>query len=433
MPRKLLHKILQYAFLNREIHSKQSTIILFLFLIGFLSKTQGQDPKSQNLEDKVNQLIALGIEQQAFPGAQVILYKKDSVLVNQSYGYHTYDSLKEVKSTDLYDLASVTKVMASTLVFMKLYEMYNIDLDQKVSEYVPLLKRSNKKNTTFRQVLSHSGGWIPYLTHQTTVFRKKGTLKRNTLAMKASPRFPTQISENWWIHKNYTAKIFRRIRKTPLESVGTYSYSGLWFFLLPQLTQQLSGLSFDEFLNTHFYTPMGLDRITFLPRKKFPLDEIVPTEQDTLFRKQLVRGWVHDEAAAMMGGVSGNAGLFSNANSLYPLLVMLLQKGTYKENQYLKPETVTLFTQRAYPNTDNRRGLGFDKPSVNKEESSYPSQLASPESFGHTGFTGTFIWADPQQEAFVIFLSNRVYPYRSQTGLYDLNIRGQLLDYVLED
>lgn len=433
MPKKLLLKILQSVFLQKGLYFKRSIIFLLFFLISTQLKAQREDSIGQNFENKIDQLISTGIQQKAFPGAQVFLYKKGKVLIDRSYGFHTYDSLREVKPTDLYDLASVTKVMASTLVFMKLYELYDIDLDQKVSVYIPQLRHSNKKNTTFREVLSHSAGWIPYLTHQTTVFRKKGTLKRNTLALKSSSRFPTQISENWWIHKNYTHKIIRRITKTPIESLGTYTYSGLWFFLLPQLTQQLSGLSFDEFLNVHFYHPMELKRITFLPSKKFPMDEIVPTEKDTLFRKQLVKGWVHDEAAAMMGGVSGNAGLFSNANSLYPLLVMLLQRGFYNETQFLKPETVTLFTQRAYPISENRRGLGFDKPSVNKEESRYPSQLASPESYGHTGFTGTFIWVDPQQEAFVIFLSNRVYPFRSQTGLYDLNIRGQLLDYVLEE
>ena len=178
---------------------------------------------------------------------------------------------------------------------------------------------------------------------------------------------------------------------------------------------------------------MKLERLTFLPSKKYNKKEIVPTEYDSQFRKQLVQGWVHDEAAALMGGVSGNAGLFSNAASIMPILEMLLNNGTYNGRVYLKAETVALFTKRAYPNSNNRRGLGFDKPNLVGDEVRYPSTLVSESSYGHTGFTGTLIWIDPKKNGFLIFLSNRVYPSRTQQGIYDMNIREQLLDHAFQN
>jgi len=183
----------------------------------------------------------------------------------------------------------------------------------------------------------------------------------------------------------------------------------------------------------HFYDQLKLDRLTFLPSKKYPKVQIVPTEYDPQFRKQLVQGWVHDEAAALMGGISGNAGLFSNAASIAPILEMLLKNGTYNGRVYLKAETVKLFTSRVYPNGNNRRGLGFDKPSLAEDHDRYPSALVSNSSYGHTGFTGTLIWIDPEKDGFLIFLSNRVYPSRSQLGIYKMNIREKLLDNVFQN
>ncbi|MDC6478500.1 serine hydrolase [Flavobacteriaceae bacterium] len=373
-----------------------------------------------------------GIQNKAFPGAQVLIFKNDSIQLNKSYGYQTYDSLNPITNSNLYDLASVTKVLASTLAFMKLYELYDIDLNKKVSSYIPLLKRSNKKNTSFKEVLSHSGGWIPYIAHQNLIYKKNGDYKNRTVSSKQNDKYPTQISDSLFIHKKYAKKILSRIKKTKIGDSGTYLYSGLWFFLLPELTLELSGLSFTGFLNTHFYSPLKLKRLTFLPSNQFPKDEIVPTEIDSLFRKKLVQGWVHDEAAAMMGGISGNAGLFANASSIAPLLKMFLQKGSIDGIQLLKPKTLELFTQRTFPQSENRRGLGFDKPSI-KIDDPYPSELVSPESYGHSGFTGTFIWVDPIDKSFVVFLSNRVYPSRNQRGLYELGIRRKLLNVTIEN
>lgn len=416
------------------MHKKLSYLFIILnCMIHLDGSCQETDSNLNRLEGSIDELIYFGIQQKAFPGAQVLIYKNGQIQLHKSYGFHTYDSIVKVEDDHLYDLASVTKVLAATLAFMKLYELYDINLEDKVSQYIPFLKNSNKKRTTFREVLSHNAGWLPYIAHQNMVFKKNGRFKKRTLSTIPSSNYPIQISDSLYIHKNYSKKIFRRIKKTPLGELNTYKYSGLWFFLLPKIVQTISGLSFNSFLEKHFYNPLELEHLTFLPHQRFLKNQIVPTEKDSLFRKQLVQGWVHDEAAAMMGGISGNAGLFSNALSIAPLLQMLLNQGIYHDKKYLEPETINTFIQQTYPKSLNRRGLGFDKPSTDpNQENPYPSALASPKSFGHSGFTGTFVWVDPTHDCFVIFLSNRVYPSRKQRALYDLSIRGTLLDYAIQ-
>ena len=417
----------------KKIISISFSIFNLIFTQFITGQNSQKNSSDELLGEKVDSIIQMGIREKAFPGAQVFLFKDDSIKLFEAYGFHTYDSITPVAKNDLYDLASVTKIIGSTLAFMKLYELYGINLDQKVSEYMPLTKRSNKKNTTFREVLAHQAGWSPYITHQNTVFRKNGEFKSRTLSNKKSNRYPYALSDSLYIFKNYQRKIMQRIKKTPVENIGKYRYSGLWFFLLPELVKNLSGLSFDAFLDTHFFQPLEAKRLTFNPSLKFKQEEIVPTEKDSLFRKTLVKGWVHDEAAGLMGGVSGNAGLFSDAKSLSKILQMLLNKGTYKGKKYLKAETIELFSSQAYPSSENRRGLGFDKPSLDSDSSSYPSEICSPESYGHSGFTGTFVWINPTHNSFMIFLSNRVFPTRAQKAIYSLGIRGKILDVLLEN
>lgn len=412
--------------------------VICLFSVVWFIGLQGQESLYTNISDtlefKIDSIVHEGIQKKAFPGAQVLIYKHDSIRLNKSYGFHTYDSIVRVKNHHLFDLASVTKILASTLAFMKLYESHNIDLDQKVADFIPMIKNTNKKNSTFREILSHQAGWLPYIEHQNTVRRKNGKLKSRTLSAKQGKRYPNPISDSLFIHRKYEKKIMRRIKKTPVENIGDYRYSGLWFFLLPNMVERISGQSFDQFLDTHYYDPMEIERLTFNPSFKYSKEEIVPTEKDSLFRKTLVHGWVHDEAAGLMGGISGNAGLFANATSLAKLLKMLINKGQYEGKQYLKPETIALFTSRAYPETENQRGLGFDKPTLDTIPSErYPSEKSSPESYGHSGFTGNLVWVEPVHECFMVFLSNRVYPTREQKALYQLGIRGNILDVAIEE
>ena len=202
---------------------------LIVILIGLNLRLNAQE-KKKSLYFMADSIIDFGIQNKAFPGAQLLIYKKDSIQLLKSYGYHTYDSIVKVKNTDLYDLASVTKILAGTLAFMKLYELYDIDLNERVSEYLPFLKRGNKKKSSFKQVLSHSAGWIPYIAHQNLIRKKNGKFKTGTLKIKKSKRYPTQISDSLFLFKNYPKKIMRRIRKTDIKTVGEYLYSGLWFF-----------------------------------------------------------------------------------------------------------------------------------------------------------------------------------------------------------
>ena len=376
---------------------------------------------------KADSVVNAGIKAQAYPGAQLLIFKKGEVIHHKSYGHHTYDSLVQVEDHHLYDLASVTKILAGTLSFMKVYETAGIDLNAPVNTYFERLKNTNKKNSTLKEILSHSAGWQPYIAHQTTLKRKNGSFKKRGVSLEKSSKYPTAIYDNLYVHKNYKKLIYKRIAKTKLKTKGEYLYSGLWFFLLPEWIEERTGKSFSNFLSDSFYKPLGADRLGFLPLEKFPKAEIVPTEIDSYFRSNLVQGWVHDEAAALMGGVSGNAGLFGNAESISKVLEMLLYGGTYKNQSYLNQSTVDLFTQKAYPNQINRRGLGFDKPDYLMEQT-YPSESLSPQSYGHTGFTGTFVWVDPIYEIFIVFLTNRVYPNRSQRGLYQLGIRSKLVE-----
>ena len=399
---------------------------------------QAQESLSSSLNDaleyKIDSIVQMGIEQKAYPGAQVLIFKNDRIRLNKSYGFHTYDSISPVENHHLYDLASVTKILASTLAIMKLYEIYDIDLDGKIADYIPMIKNTNKKNTTFREVLSHQAGWLPYIEHQNKVRLKNGKLRARTLSTKQSKRYPDQLSDSLFIHRKYKKKIMRRIKKTPVEKIGEYLYSGLIFFLLPGMVQEMSGQPFDEFLECHFYKPMGIERLTFNPSFDYQKEEIVPTEKDSLFRETLVHGWVHDEAAGLMGGVSGNAGLFANASSLAKLLEMFLNVGQFEGKQYLKPETIDLFSSRAYPKTENRRGLGFDKPTLDSiAKNRHPSIKSSYSSYGHEGYTGNTVWVDPINQCFMVFLSNRVYPTRENRNIINnLKIRSHILDAAIQ-
>lgn len=406
---------------------KTHILLLALIVTGAFSLTLAQSDISKQIDDVVEHAIA----QKAFPGAQLLIAKSGTILHHKSYGYHTYDSIQAVSSEDLYDLASMTKVLASTLSFMKWYEDLKIDLDAPLKDDFRILK-GRKGKTTYREILAHQAGWIPYIAHQYKVVKKNGAYRSKTLNTALSEKYPLQLNDSLFIYYKYPQKILRRIKRTPIKNIGTYRYSGLWFFLLPSLIEAHYQMPFDHFLATTFYHPLSADRLVFKPADQFEKERIVPTEIDTLMRHSLVRGYVHDEAAALMGGVSGNAGLFGNALSVFRVAELFRQKGTIDGKRYLSASTVELFTRKAYLNSDNRRGLGFDKPDLSDQEDPYPSALISESAYGHTGFTGTAFWVDPESELVFILLTNRVYPSRTQQGLYALNIREQLLDLAVQ-
>ena len=394
---------------------------IILFIILFTCKTQSQTSQSNEIDSLINS----SIKYKNFPGAQLYVKFKDSVIINKSYGYHTYDSIVNVNNKHVYDLASLTKVLASTFSIMKLYDENRLSLEDKVSYYFKELKNSNKKNTTIFESLSHTSGWIPYISHQNFIKKRNGNLKTSIVRKENLKRFSIKMNDNLFLKNTYSKKLFKRIRKSKLNKTGVYDYSGLFFFYVPSLVHNITGVDFESYFKKTFLSDKK-SSIVFNPTKEFKKEMIVPSEYDSIFRKSLVHGYVHDEAASFMGGVSGNAGLFGNAESIGTLLNILETESTM-----FKRTTVQKFTSYAFKNSPIRRGLGFDKPYSSDQYGEYPNKNLSKNSFGHTGFTGTMFWVDPDKKLTIVFLTNRVYPSRTNQSFYKNNVRSKLIDILL--
>ena len=394
-----------------------------LLLILFVSKAQFQTVELEKIDSLINSSITL----KNFPGAQLFVKYKDSIIINKSYGFHTYDSIIKVDNKHLYDLASLTKVLASTFSLMKLYDENKLELNDKISDYFPELKRSNKKHTTIFESLSHTSGWVPYISHQNFIKKRNGDLKRSIVRNKMHKRFSVQMNNNLFLKNSYSKKLFKRIRKSKLNTVNAYDYSGLFFFYVPKLINKVTGLNFENYFYNTFINKKEIT-LLFNPTNVFSKKIIVPSEYDSIFRKELVHGFVHDEAASFMGGISGNAGLFGNAQSVGSLLNFLGPNSTL-----FKQATIYKFTSYAFKNSKIRRGLGFDKPYSNDEYGEYPNKNLSKDSFGHTGFTGTMFWVDPEKKLTIVFLTNRVYPSRKNQSFYENNVRSKLIDLLLKN
>jgi len=385
---------------------------------------------SQNFT-KIDSLIENSIGLKAFPGAQLYI-KTSNYTYSKSYGFHTYDSLIKVEQDHLYDLASITKTLAATLAIMKLYDEKKLRLDDIISKYIKRLNGSNKKNSSFHELLIHQSGWKPYISHQLSLIKKNGKLKSRFIDDKSSKK-RIQLANNLFIKKSYYDKIVRKIKRTKIKSKGEYLYSGLFFCLVPEIVENVSGKSFQNYLYENFYSKIGVS-LMFNPAKNYQLNKIAPTENDVTFRKQLIQGYVHDETAAIMGGISGNAGLFGSANDVGKISELLLNKGKLNTEQILNESTIKYFSSpENYKNERAVRGLGFDKPRLTSSGNITPSQKFSDLSYGHTGFTGTFFWIDPLKETIIVLLTNRVYPSRSYENLYDLEVRRKLIDLIIEN
>ena len=396
--------------------------IVFVLFISFYSYSQ--------IGKSIDSLINSSIKLNAFPGAQLYI-KKGNYEFKKSYGFHTYDSLTKVEDDHLFDLASITKSLAGTLALMKVKDDYNFNIDKNLKFYLNDFNKTKQGNTSIKDLLTHTSGWRPYINHQQYLVKKNGKLKRKFVKKSLSKKFSNQLSRSLYIKNNYYKVIKKRIKKTELSSVGSYRYSGLFFCLIPEIIKNLTGENLDKYLNDKFYLPMGLSA-TFNPLNKYNIEKIVPTEIDNNFRKELVQGTVHDETAAIMGGISANAGLFSNAEDLSIILKMILNKGIHDNKQMIDSETIKLFTKNHIKNDSlNNRGLGFDKVRIVSENKIYPNEKLSNKSFGHTGFTGTMFWVDPENDLIIVFLTNRVYPNRNEGSFYEINVRNKLLEIIL--
>ncbi len=371
--------------------------------------------------DKIDSIALNGIEIKAFPGCQIIGIKNGYIFYDKSFGYHTYDSVQPVLRDDLYDLASLTKILATTPALMKLVDEQKIDIHGKLSDYLLYLKGTNKEEIGFREVLTHQAGlfpWLPY--YENTLFDNDW----DTAVYRSiiSEEFPVRVAKNMYISENYQHNIYEQIIDSPIGE-KEYAYSDLGFYFLKELIEQLTNAPFELYVDNEFYQPLGLKYMTYLPLRKIPISKIIPTENDMLFRHQLLIGDVHDQGAAMLGGVSGHAGLFGNAYDVAVIMQMFLNGGNYGGRAYISDETLEFFTDVQFPENDNRRGLGFDKPMLEFEEHLGNCKSASPSSFGHSGFTGTYTWADPETGLIYVFLSNRIYPEMNNSKIMDLDIR----------
>ncbi|MFH6602950.1 serine hydrolase domain-containing protein [Maribacter algicola] len=386
---------------------------------------------SAYIHTQVDSIITNGIKQEAFPGAQILVAKEGKIIFHEAYGFHTYDSIQPVAPNDIYDLASVTKIMGPLPAIMKLVDERKLDLDIPFSNYWKRWQgQKDKENLTLREILAHQAGLTPYIVFLNEVIKKNGKVKKRFVKKRLKPRFENQAYPGLFVKNRFNRKMYRIIDRSKV-SEKKYRYSGLTFLIFPELIEQLTGESYEAYLEKNFYLPMGATTMGFKPSTKGFSNNIVPTEIDTLFRHTLTHGWVHDENASLLGGVSGNAGLFATATDLAKMMQMYMQFGTYAGNRYISEETLREFIRVQYPENENRRGLGFDKPLLGNDtlylKDSYPAPEVSPKSFGHSGFTGTFVWADPNNQLVYIFLSNRVYPSREHSNIYKLNIRSAVL------
>jgi len=385
---------------------------------------------SVTLNSKVDSIVKSGLDSLAYPGCQVLIARKGIVVLNKCYGFHLYDSTEAVSENDLWDLASVTKVSAATPSLMLLNDRGLFDPDKTLGHYLPWYRFSDKGDMILRDMLAHQAGlksWIPFWRN---TINEDSTFKSGIFSDFHNRKFSLPVTDSMYINRHYIKEMFREIRDSE-TGPKRFVYSDLTFILAAEIIESLTDTTIDKFAPQNIYRPLGAFNIIYNPLEKYPKDRIVPTEYDSLFRKQLLRGTVHDEGTAMLGGVSGHAGLFATGNDLLKLIEMYRRGGEYGGVRILSQEVLKEYTRVQYPENENRRGLGFYKPMLPNDtippEEIYPCRSASPASFGHTGFTGTMVWVDPEAELSYVFLSNRVYPTRNNNKLSEMLIRGKIL------
>jgi beta-N-acetylhexosaminidase len=376
--------------------------------------------------------IALdAIEKKAFPGCVILAARHGEIIYHKAFGNYEYGASPAMSPESIFDLASVTKISATTVSVMKLYEEGLLDLEKSLGDYLPWTKGSNKAGLKIKDILLHQAGLVPFIAfYKETIDPATGEPNPAIYVKKSQKGYGVRVAENIYLRDDWNDTMFSRILKSPLGPRNKYVYSDNDFIFLGKIVEELSGMTLDQYTQKNFYNKLGMYSTGFTPRKRFQVECLVPTETEKHFRQQTTRGDVHDEGASMFGGVAGHAGLFSNAYDLSLLYQMLLNGGRLNGERYFKESTIKLFT--SYGSKISRRGLGFDKPEKENKlrREPYPSSLASPETFGHTGFTGTCVWVDPKADLVYIFLSNRVYPTRDNNKLGQMLIRGKIQDAI---
>jgi Beta-glucosidase-related glycosidases len=384
--------------------------------------------KLQAIDSIANDAIA----KKAFPGCVVLAIKDGNIIYHKAFGNYEFGPSPAVTLTSIYDVASVTKVSATTIAVMKLYEEGKLNLKKTLGDYLPWVRGTDKAKLVIEKVLLHQAGLVPFIPFYKETLDSTGAPLPAIYRSQPESGFEIRVAENLYMRNDWNDTIIQRILTSRLTAMDKYIYSDNDFIFLGKVVQAISGLPLDQYVKKNFYTPMGLKTTGFKPRNRFALSRLVPTEDEKHFRRQLLRGDVHDEGASLFGGVSGHAGLFSDAYDLGMIYEMLLKGGELNGVRYLKPETIKFFT--AYHSNVSRRGLGFDKPEKDNatRRNPYPSASASPQTFGHTGFTGTCVWVDPESDLVYIFLSNRVNPTRDNPLLSRMDIRSNIQEVLYD-
>lgn len=376
---------------------------------------------------RIDTLIERSIKEGAMPGCQIVVAKSGNVVFNKAYGWLDYSKKTPVTTTTVYDLASITKVASTTQAVMFLEERGLIDIHKTAGYYLPELKGTNKEDLLIKDILTHQAGLIPFIPHWRMTVDSAGPMKAFYDTVK-SEKYPNEVEEGLYSIVGMEDSVWKWTVESPLLKKPRrakknyhypYTYSDIGFYIMKRIVESIINEPIDEFMYDNFYSPLGMSTFTFKPLEKYSIDNIAPTENDKYFRKRLVRGHVHDQGAAMFGGVGGHAGLFGNATELAILMQMNMQYGEYGGTRYLMPSTIEKFTAKQF--ASSRRGLGWDRP--DKAHHGPTSYLVSDKTFGHSGFTGTIVWADPAQEIVYVFLSNRVNPDASNNRLIRDNIR----------
>ncbi len=378
---------------------------------------------------KIDSLAQVGLKEKMYPGAQILVARKGKVIYQKNFGHHEYDQKIKVEDTTIYDLASLTKILASIPLVMELVDKKKLTLDSKLSEMLPEYKNSNKANITLRDMLSHYArlkAWIPF--YRNTLNSSKNGVSEKYYSNLAAKEFTVKVSDELYMRQDYMDTIFQTIKESPLNSRLEYKYSDLPYYILQRYFEKKFKKPMESIVQDNLYQSLGANYTTYLPLEKFSKNNIPPTEQDNIFRKQKVQGYVHDQGAAMLGGVSGHAGLFSNSNDVAKIMQMYLWKGFYGGERFFNPEVFDKFNTCYYCNKNVRRGVGFDKPQLGTAGPT--CGCVSMTSFGHSGFTGTFAWADPEREIVYVFLSNRTFPDAENRKLIQSDLRSKIQEAV---
>lgn len=391
---------------------------------------------SIKLSHTMDSLVGIGLKNKAFPGCQMVLAKKGKVFYQKSYGFHTYENTLPVQLDDVYDLASVTKVLAPVPALMMLSDQKKFLVTKKMSDYWPDWKGSNKEGILVSDLLSHQARLRPGVTLWPRTLDQNGRYKSEYYAMQPTQGYGLRVSENLYLVDSFPDTIYKIIRESPLLRSKKYTYSDLGFVILPKVIENLTGESYEIFLRKKVYAGLGASTLMYNPYLAEPKEKIIPTEDDQAFRHENLQGFVHDETAALLGGISGNAGLFGSAGDVAKVMQLYLQDGEYGNERYITAETMKNWTSSHFQKSNNRRGFGFDKPAIRSSQRSgnerYPSASVSEQSYGHSGYTGTFVWVDPANGLLFVFLSNRVFPDRDNHKINSLRLRPLLLETLFK-